>query len=94
MEHVTTVQLDIQGSPETLDSLSDCKQLLDDLVHCTGLTKLHSAEHQFQPQGVSIVYLLAESHLAIHTWPEHSSAYITLSTCSNHRQGTAARISA
>ncbi|WP_210009131.1 adenosylmethionine decarboxylase [Aquirhabdus parva] len=32
--------------------------------------------HQFQPVGVTGVVLLAESHVAVHTWPER--AYVTL----------------
>jgi len=32
--------------------------------------------HQFEPVGVTGVVLLAESHLAVHTWPEHR--YVTL----------------
>jgi len=40
--------------------------------------------HKFEPQGVSGVVILAESHLAIHTWPEHGFAAVDLFTCSAH----------
>lgn len=39
--------------------------------------------HHFSPQGVSGVILLAESHLSIHTWPEHGYAALDLFTCSD-----------
>lgn len=37
--------------------------------------------HRFSPHGVSGVAILAESHLAIHTWPEHGFASIELYVC-------------
>lgn len=37
--------------------------------------------HRFSPQGVSGVAILAESHLAVHTWPEHGFASVELYLC-------------
>jgi len=37
--------------------------------------------HKFSPHGVSGVVVVAESHLAIHTWPEHGYAAVDLFTC-------------
>ena len=37
--------------------------------------------HQLEPQGVSVVAAISESHLTIHTWPEHGTALIDLFTC-------------
>lgn len=37
--------------------------------------------HQFSPVGVTGLFLLAESHLAIHTWPEFGSVAIDLYVC-------------
>ncbi len=37
--------------------------------------------HPFTPHGVSGVIVIAESHLAIHTWPEHGYAAVDLFTC-------------
>jgi S-adenosylmethionine decarboxylase len=39
------------------------------------------AFHQFSPQGVSGVVVISESHLAIHTWPEHGYAAVDVFTC-------------
>lgn len=38
--------------------------------------------HTFAPHGVSGVVVIAESHLAVHTWPEHGYAAVDLFTCS------------
>ncbi|MBO1005955.1 adenosylmethionine decarboxylase [Pseudogracilibacillus auburnensis] len=42
--------------------------------------------HEFSPQGVSGVVILAESHLSVHTFPEHGYASIDIYTCGRHTQ--------
>jgi S-adenosylmethionine decarboxylase len=37
--------------------------------------------HRFEPYGVSGVIIIAESHLAIHTWPEYNFATVDVFTC-------------
>jgi S-adenosylmethionine decarboxylase len=37
--------------------------------------------HEFEPFGVSGAVIIAESHLAIHTFPEYSFAAVTIETC-------------
>jgi len=39
--------------------------------------------HQFSPFGVSGTIIIAESHINIHTWPEHQYAAIDIFTCSD-----------
>ncbi len=46
-----------------------------------GLTVIAERFHEYQPQGVSGVLILSESHLAVHTWPEHGFAAVDLFTC-------------
>lgn len=46
-----------------------------------GFTMLSSALAQFKPYGFTILFLLAESHFAIHTFPEQGKSYIELSSC-------------
>ena len=46
-----------------------------------GLEALADAFHQFEPQGVTGTVLLAESHLAIHTWPEADFVTIDVYVC-------------
>ena len=52
-----------------------------DAVRATGLTIVGDSFFQFEPQGVTGTVLLAESHLAIHTWPEHGFVTVDVYVC-------------
>lgn len=54
---------------------------LDAMLKASGYTVINFVEHQFTPQGYTALWLLAESHLAVHTFPEDGRAYIELSSC-------------
>ena len=47
----------------------------------SGLTVVGDSFYQFEPQGVTGTVLLAESHLAIHTWPEHGFVTVDVYVC-------------
>lgn len=49
-------------------------------IEC-GATIVSSTFHTFNPHGVSGVVVIAESHLAVHTWPEYGYAAIDIFTC-------------
>ena len=49
-------------------------------------TLLSITSHQFQPQGVTALALLAESHISVHTWPEHGYAAVDIFTCGETAQ--------
>lgn len=57
------------------------KKALGSALKESGYTVLNFVEHAFSPQGYTAIWLLAESHLAVHTFPEHDWAYIELSGC-------------
>ena len=42
--------------------------------------------HRFDPVGVSLMVVLAESHLALHTWPEHGAASADIFVCSGETE--------
>ena len=46
-------------------------------------TLLNLAAHKFDPQGVTSIAMLAESHISIHTWPEKGMAVCDIFTCGN-----------
>jgi S-adenosylmethionine decarboxylase len=49
-------------------------------------TLLGLRSHKFEPQGVTAVALLAESHISIHTWPETGYAAVDIFTCGETAQ--------
>ena len=49
-----------------------------------GATLLNLITHRFDPQGVTGLALLAESHISIHTWPENGYAAVDVFTCGDH----------
>ena len=55
----------------------------------SGLTVVGDAFYQFSPQGVTGTVLLAESHLAIHTWPEHGFVTVDVYVCNYTTDNTA-----
>ncbi|WP_160036338.1 adenosylmethionine decarboxylase [Paenibacillus sp. An7] len=55
-------------------------QLIDAAEAC-GATVLSVQSKQFRPQGATVLVLLSESHLSIHTYPERGFAAIDCYTC-------------
>ncbi|OGN88964.1 MAG: S-adenosylmethionine decarboxylase proenzyme [Chloroflexi bacterium RBG_13_46_14] len=66
---------------ETLNDLELLKKMLNTAAKAAGATVLGDSFHQFEPQGVSGVVVIAESHLFIHTWPECGYAAVDIFTC-------------
>jgi len=56
------------------------KHMTQAAIEC-GATVVQKCFHMFNPHGVSGVVIIAESHLAIHTWPEIGYAAVDLFTC-------------
>ncbi len=66
---------------EVLNDLGFLKGILTAAASEAGATILGESFHQFKPQGVSGVVIIAESHLFIHTWPECGYAAVDIFTC-------------
>jgi S-adenosylmethionine decarboxylase len=50
-------------------------------IRAAGGTVVRTTFHRFQPQGVSGVVVIAESHVTLHTWPEHGAAAVDVFSC-------------
>ena len=57
------------------------RQVLNDIIITLDLHVVNEAGHQFDPYGYTNAYVLSESHLTIHTYPEYRSAYIDIFCC-------------
>jgi len=68
------------------DALRDlCRRVVDE----SGLTIVGDPFFQFEPHGVTGTVLLAESHLAIHTWPEAGFVTVDVYVCNYTTDNTA-----
>jgi len=66
---------------EVLDDLNFLKECLNEAATKCGATVVGESFYHFSPHGVSGVVNIAESHIAVHTWPEHGYAAVDVFTC-------------
>ncbi|AFY70777.1 S-adenosylmethionine decarboxylase proenzyme [Thalassoporum mexicanum PCC 7367] len=64
-----------------LDDRHFVEKALREAAKVAESTLLSEVSHQFTPQGVTALVLLAESHISIHTWPEANYAAVDVFTC-------------
>lgn len=69
------VSIEKAGLPDEI------KKGFDRLLEQAGFNVLGFNEHKFKPYGYTAVWLLAESHLAVHTFPEQGAVYFELTSC-------------
>jgi S-adenosylmethionine decarboxylase proenzyme len=66
---------------EVLDDLEFIKDCLNEAAVQSGATVVGESFYHFSPCGVSGVVNIAESHIAVHTWPEYRYAAVDVFTC-------------
>ena len=66
---------------EALDQIAVVREHLMAAAREVGATVVNDAFHRFSPMGVSGVVVIAESHLAVHTWPGRGYAAVDIFTC-------------
>ena len=65
----------------TLDSKEMLASIMKEASQAVGCYVIGELFHKFEPQGVTGVLLLSESHCSIHTWPEHNRASVDFYCC-------------
>ena len=66
---------------EKLNDESFLRCTLNNAAKLANATVLNLISNKFEPQGVTAIALLAESHLSIHTWPEARYSAVDVFTC-------------
>lgn len=69
------------------DKLVDADRIRQEMLKAAqvmGAEIVGDSFHTFEPWGVSGTVTIAESHLAIHTWPEYNFAAVTFETCGSN----------
>lgn len=83
MQGGTEWMIDARGCvPPRLSDRHTVVALLDRIVAAMDLHVISTAVHQFpEPAGITAIYLLSESHLAIHTFPESETVTLNVYCC-------------
>lgn len=76
--YVALVKLEIAGEP-----FGFIEEIAWDLIKSLDLNVVKEIKHTFHPGGTTFAFILSESHLLIHTWPELGMIHIDLVTCSH-----------
>ena len=76
--------LELWGA-SNLNSAEIVEHALRGIVDAIDVTLLDLKIYPFSPQGVTGAAIVAESHIIIHTWPEHGYAAIDIFTCGEER---------
>lgn len=80
-KHFLIDLIDCQCGSKLLDNERKLISILTRCVLSVGATPLKQDFYRFEPQGVSAFVFLAESHIAIYTYPEYSTAFLDFFTC-------------
>lgn len=60
----------------------DVESVMDNAIDSVGeLHVVDKFKHNFKPFGLSLVYVLSESHISIHTWEEFNYMSVDMYTC-------------
>ena len=76
-EHIT---LDIIGTTKEYDA-SLYEKVINDIAKAAKVTILNISKYKFEPQGFTILALLAESHISFHTFPAKGIISFDFFTC-------------
>jgi S-adenosylmethionine decarboxylase len=60
------------------------KKLLHDAAKASGATPLVFSFYKFEPHGVTATLILSESHISIHSYPDHATVFVDVFTCGEH----------
>ena len=64
-----------------LESMDSMHELLEDICNKYEFSIITKLEHKFEPQGLTMLYMLSESHISIHTFPEKRYLAFDIYTC-------------
>lgn len=64
-----------------LNNRQQLEKIMKEAARRSGATLVDSIFHSYNPQGLSGIVVIAESHLSVHTWPEYGYAAVDIFTC-------------
>ena len=85
IHHSKHLLLELYGCDyEKLNDESFLRCTLNRAAKLANASVLNLISNKFEPQGVTAIALLAESHISIHTWPESYYSAVDIFTCGHN----------
>ena len=78
------LNIDLYECSAALDDVALLERVLITAATTIGATVVDSLTHQFVPHGLTVVLILAESHLIVSTWPEYRYANVDIFLCNSN----------
>ena len=76
-----------------LNKIELLERAMVEAAQFAGASVVETIFHRFSPHGLSGVLVISESHITVHTWPEHSYAAVDIFTCGKSELGDAVKAS-
>lgn len=83
MKVIKELLVDLYGCKVNLDDADFLADVLQTAAQEMGSTVVRTITHKFSPTGTTVIAILAETHISIHTWPENSYAALDIFVCSD-----------
>ncbi|MBM4365910.1 MAG: adenosylmethionine decarboxylase [Deltaproteobacteria bacterium] len=81
--HIRQLLVDARACAGPLDDADALAGAVDDAARAVGATIVERARARYVPHGVTVVAILAESHVVLSTWPEHRLALVDILLCND-----------
>jgi spermidine synthase len=79
-----TITIDFSGCEfQQINNLEFIKGIMEESLNFGGFNILNSITHKFEPQGITIAFMLSESHFTCHSWPEYNRICFDLFSCAD-----------
>ncbi|UCD96557.1 MAG: adenosylmethionine decarboxylase [Candidatus Bathyarchaeota archaeon] len=75
--------VDLYGCVADLNNSSWLTSVLESAAKEMGSTIVKTVSHNYSPIGITVILLLAETHISIHTWPQYKYAALDVFICSD-----------
>lgn len=74
--------MDLYGCKGNVNDAEFLVGVLEKAAKKMGSTVVKTIWHKFSPTGTTVILILAETHISIHTWPEYKYAALDIFVCS------------
>ena len=81
MKRIRELLVDLYGCEGDLDNVEFLTEALENAAKKMGSKIIKTISHKFSPNGTTIIIILAETHISIHTWPENNYAALDIFIC-------------